>query len=303
MKREMTPLINLDGVNIKLEHLNPSGSVKDRMASYIIEKAEKAGKLKKGYTIIEATSGNTGIAFSRLAALKGYKMIVVMPKGMSKERTQIMKSYGTKIVNVNKDDFAGAIKKARSLGKKPKTFLPRQFENPLNPEEHEKHLGKEMISQMKGKKVDAFIAGVGTGGTVIGVGRALKKKFPKVKVFALEPDECHLLSSACIGRITIVQSNEKGNVCKHHDIEGIGDGILPGIIAENKKIIDGIIDIKSRQALKETDKLAKRGYFVGPSSGANFLGAKILKEKFGFKNVVTLFCDSGDRYLSEGIYS
>lgn len=296
--RNPTPLIELEGINIKLEHMNPSGSVKDRMASYIVEKAEKSGNLKKGYTIIEATSGNTGIAFSRLAALKGYKMIVVMPEGLSKERTQIMKAYGTKIINVKKDGFSGAIEKAKQLGKKSKKFLPRQFDNPWNPEEHEKHLGQEIVKQVK--KIDAFVAGVGTGGTVIGVGKAIKKKFPKSKIFALEPDECHLLFSSGIG--SLYGEVSRGNVCKHHEIEGIGDGIIPEIIKRNREVIDGVIEIKSKDALRKANELAKKGYFVGPSSGANLLGALKLKNKYGFKNIVTLFCDSGDRYLSEGIY-
>ena len=183
MKRSTgnTPLINFDGLYIKLEHLNPSGSIKDRIAGYITDKAEKSGQLKKGYTIIEATSGNTGIAFSRMAALRGYKMIAVMPKGMSPERTKFIKAYGAKILNTKPDDFTGAIKKAAQLCKKPRTFGPKQFENPLNTEEHEKFLGKEILEQMKGKTIHALVAGVGSGGTLIGVGKALRKKFPKIK--------------------------------------------------------------------------------------------------------------------------
>jgi len=291
-----TPLIKLDGIFVKLEHLNPSGSVKDRIAKYIIEKAEKTGKLKKGYTVIEATSGNTGIAFSMVCALKGYKMVVVMPKGMSEERSKIIKGYGAKIVYVKKDCFQCAIDGVLKLGKN-KTYLPKQFENPWNVEEHEKNLGKEIIKQVK--KVDAFVAGVGTGGTVVGVGKALKKKFPKVKIFALEPDECHLLASSGIGKVYGDISDT--NICRHHRIEGIGDGIIPDIIKRNKEILDGVIEIKSKDALKMCSKLAKLGYFVGPSSGANLLGALKLKKKY--KNIVTLFPDRGTRYLSEGIFS
>lgn len=291
-----TPLVKIGGINIKLEYLNPSGSVKDRIAKYIVEKAEKAGKLKKGYTIIEATSGNTGIAFSMVCNIKNYKMIVVMPRGLSKERTKMIKSFNAKVVNVKKDCFSCAIDKANELGKKIKTFLPKQFENPWNVEEHEKHLGREILNQVK--KIDAFVAGVGTGGTVIGIGKALKKKFPKVKIFALEPDECPLMTINNISKIFGKKSKNK--TCKHHLIEGIGDGIIPGIIDRNKKLINGIILIKSKDAINMCRKLTKKGYFVGPSSGANFLGALMLKKKF--KNIVTLFPDSADRYFSEGIF-
>lgn len=292
-----TPLMKLSGVYVKLEYLNPSGSVKDRIAKYIIEKAEKTGKLKNGYTVIEATSGNTGIAFSLVCALKGYKMVVVMPRGMSKERSEIINAYGAKIINVKEDCFSCAIDKVREMSKQKNTYLPKQFENPWNVEDHEKNLGKEIIREVK--KVDAFVAGVGTGGTIIGVSKALKKKFPKVKIFALEPDECHLLASSGIGKVE--DNVSKINVCRHHEIEGIGDGIVSDIIKKDKDKLDGIIEVKSKDAISKCKKLAKLGYFVGPSSGANLLGALKLKRKY--KNVVTLFPDRGNRYLSEGIFS
>src|SRR3989344_4585079 len=177
------PLINLEGVFVKLEHLNPSGSVKDRIAKYIVEKAEKIGQLKPGYTIIEATSGNTGIAFSLVAALKGYKMIAVMPKGMTEERAEIMRAYGAKVIYVKKDCFGCAIDLVKKMGNSKNTFLPRQFDNPWNPEEHEKNMGKEILKEVT--KIDAFVAGVGTGGAGVGVGRAIKKKFPRAKEFPL----------------------------------------------------------------------------------------------------------------------
>jgi len=291
-----TPLVKLNGIYIKLEHLNPSGSVKDRIAKYIIEKAERIGRLKKGYSVVEATSGNTGIAFSMVCALKGYKMIVVMPRGMSEERTRIIHGYGAKIINVKQDCFACAIDKVLELGKRKNVYLPKQFENPWNVEDHERFLGREILKQVK--KVDAFVAGVGTGGTLIGVGRALKKKFPRVKIIALEPDECHLLASSGIGKVYGDVSSD--NICKHHGIEGIGDGIIPDIIMRNKDLIDGIIEIKSRKAIEMCKKLANSGYFVGPSSGANLLGALRLKRKY--RNIVTLFPDRGVRYLSEEIF-
>jgi len=261
-----------------------------------LKKAEKTGKLKKGYTVIEATSGNTGIAFSMVCSLKGYKMVVVMPRGMSEERTKIIHGYGAKIINVKKDCFGCAIDEVLKIGKKKNTYLPKQFENKWNVEDHEKFLGKEILKQVK--KVDAFVAGVGTGGTLIGVGKALRKKFPRVKLFALEPDECHILVSSGIGKVYGDVSNS--NICKHHGIGGIGDGIVSGIIKRNKDLIDEIIEIKSKEAVNMCRKLAKSGYFVGPSSGANLLGALKLKKKY--KNIVTLFPDRGVRYLSEGIF-
>ena len=291
-----TPLLSLEGVYTKLEYLNPSGSIKDRIAKFIVTKAEKNGKLKKGYTIIEATSGNTGNALSLVGAVKGYKVIVVMPKGLTLERSKIMKAYGAKVIYVKKDCFSCAMKKVESLGKKPKTYLPRQFDNEWNIQDHELFLGKEIIKQVK--KVDAFVAGVGTGGTLIGVGRALKKKFPKVKLFAVEPDECAMLASSGIGPIFGKKKDMHKIICKHHDIEGIGDGIIPDIIRRNKKLIDGVVEIKSKDAIKESKRIAKtHGLFVGPSSGANFLAAKKLKKRF--KHVVTVFADEGEKYLSK----
>jgi len=290
------PLINLEGVFVKLEHLNPSGSVKDRIAKYIVEKAEKIGQLKPGYTIIEATSGNTGIAFSLVAALKGYKMIAVMPKGMTEERAEIMRAYGAKVIYVKKDCFGCAIDLVKKMGNSKNTFLPRQFDNPWNPEEHEKNMGKEILKEVT--KIDAFVAGVGTGGTVVGVGRAIKKKFPRAKVFALEPDESPLMALSGIG--SIYGDRPHARVCSHHGIEGIGDGIIPDIISDNRTLLDGLIEIKTKDAMKEARRLASLGYLVGPSSGANFLAAKKLKKQY--RNVVTLFPDSGDRYLSKKIF-
>lgn len=290
-----TPLIKLNGIYIKLEHLNPSGSVKDRIAKYIIEKAERTGKLKKGYTVVEATSGNTGIAFSMVCALKGYRMVVVMPRGMSEERARIIHGYGARIIFVRKDCVQCAVIETHKF--KNKVYFPRQFENPWNVEEHEKFLGKEIIKQVK--KVDAFVAGVGTGGTLIGVGKALKKKFSRVKIIALEPEECPLLTKNKYGRHGIYGFH-KGFTCRHHGIEGIGDGFIPKIIERDRALIDNVVRIKTKDAINMCKKLAREGYFVGPSSGANFLGALRLKKKY--KNIVTLFPDRGERYLSEGIF-
>ncbi len=291
-----TPLIRLKDINIKLEYLNPSGSVKDRIAKYIIEKAERTSQIKPGYTVIEATSGNTGIAFSMVCALKGYKMVAVMPRGLSSERVAMMRAFGAKVIFVEDNCFTCAIKRTEELGKKPKTFLPKQFANHLNVEEHEKNLGQEILKQVK--KVDAFVAGVGTGGTLIGVGRALSKEFQDVKLFAIEPDECAMLASSGIGKV--YDRAKVHSICRRHRIEGIGDGIIPSIISKHKGMIDGIIEIRSKDALEMSGKLAKQGYLVGPSSGANLLGALKLRKKY--ENVVTLFPDRGERYLSEHIF-
>ncbi len=293
-----TELIELSGIKIKLEHLNPSGSVKDRIAKYIVQKAEGKGLLKKGYIIVEATSGNTGIAFSFVAAVKGYKMVAVMPKGMSREREQIIKAYGAKVVLVKKGCVKCAVGVAEKISEKPNHYMPRQFENPWNVEEHEKSMGKEILKQAG--KVDCFVAGVGTGGTVIGVGKAIKRKYPDAQIVAVEPAECALLSGEGYGNHKIFGLHKNGFTCSEHRIEGIGDGFIPKIVEDNRKVIDDVIQIKSSDALDYANKLAKIGYFVGPSSGANFLAALKLKKKY--KNVVTLFPDRGDRYLSEGIF-
>lgn len=284
-----TPLIKLGWVFIKLEYLNPSGSVKDRIARYIIDKAEKTKQLKKGYTIIEASSGNTGIAFSMVGALKGYKVKIVMPKGLSEERTKIIKALGADIVSVKKLCFTCAIKKADSLATK-KVYRPNQFSNQWNIEEHEKGMGKEILKQVD--KIDCFVAGVGSGGTLIGVGKAIRKKFPKAAIVAMEPDECSMLKDSGIGKMPVTHRL----VCKKHEIEGIADGLIAEIIQRNRDLIDNVVTIKSKDAINMTRKLATLGYFVGTSSGANYLAAQKLKNKY--KNIVTLFPDRGERYLS-----
>ena len=292
-----THLAEMEGIKIKLEHLNPSGSVKDRIAKYITKKAEAEGLLKKGYTIVEATSGNTGIAFSFVASVKGYKMVAVMPRGMSTEREEIMRAYGAKVLFSEKGCVKCAVEIAKKLAKKQKHYMPRQFENKWNIEEHEFGMGKEILEQSG--KVDCFVAGVGTGGTLIGVGRALRKENPDVNLVAVEPAECALLSGEGYGKHKIFGLH-KGFTCADHRIEGIGDGFIPKIVEDNRKIIDGVITIKSSEAIECARKLAGRGYFVGPSSGANFLASLRLKKKY--KNIVTLFPDRGDRYLSEAVY-
>lgn len=295
-----TPLIKLDNVWTKLEYLNPSGSIKDRLASFIIDRAEKTGQLKPGYTIVEATSGNTGIAFSMLGRLKGYNVTIVMPKGMSTERVEMMKAYGARVILTQKDCVACAVKKTRAIAQKnKKTFLPRQFENPWNIEENQKKLGAEILQQLQKNnisKLDALVAGIGTGGTVLGVGKALQKEFPNIQLVAVEPRECPLLSENSYGRHQI-HGFHKGFTCKEHGIEGIGDGFIPPIVEQHRGLIDEVITVTTKTARQTALQLANRGYLVGPSSGANFWAAKQAQKRF--KNALTFFCDRGERYLSE----
>lgn len=291
-----TPLMRLSigGKNkafvfAKLEFLNPSGSVKDRMAVYMVEKAEKGGILHKGMTIIEATTGNTGIALAMVAAIKGYRMIAVMPENMSRERRQMMEAFGAEVVLTSaKDGPAGAIKKRDQLAKKISTsWIPGQFENENNVLAHQFGLGREIIKQTKGK-VDAFVAGVGTGGTLIGVAKALKAVNPKVLIVAVEPEESPVLSGGKPGV---------------HNIQGIGEGFIPELV--DLKLIDKIVKVTTAEAEKIVRLLAKReGILVGTSSGANIVASLKVAERLGKgKIVVTILPDRGERYLSEGLFS
>jgi cysteine synthase len=278
-----TPLIEVDGIFAKLETFNPTGSVKDRIAWYIIRNAEKRGELKPGQKILEITSGNTGIALSMVAAIRDYKFIAVMPESMSLERRKMMGAFGAEIVlTPSLEDMDGALRKYDELVKEnPDAFLPKQFENPDNIKAHEFGLGKEIVDEVK---VDAFVVGTGTGGTLVGVARALRRRNPNVKIIAVEPAE------------SAVISGEKQGL---HKIQGIGEGFIPKIVSDNLHLIDEVIKIKSDDAIIAGKKLArKHGVLVGISSGANFLAAKFIKEKYGLKNVVTIFADRGERYLS-----
>jgi len=269
-----TPLLSIDGIKVKLEYMNPSGSIKDRIAKYIIERAEKEGLIKK--RVVEATSGNSGISFAMVCAVKGYEMVVIIPKGLSEERKKIMKYFGAKIIEIpKKDGVKGALEKEKRMD----GYCVNQFGNRWNVLAHYQ-TGREILKQVK--RVDAVVVGVGTGGTLIGVGKVIRKKFPKCKLYALEPEECSAMT---------------GGLCKKHGIEGIGDGFVPEIIERNDSMIDGVLTVKTKDAVNMSRKLAKRGFFVGMSSGANLLGA--LRVKKMHKNVVTFFPDSGDRYLSE----
>jgi cysteine synthase A len=287
-----TPLVRLnrvidrDAAEIvaKLESLNPGGSVKDRIALAMIEDAEQKGLLKKDSTVIEPTSGNTGIGLAMVCAVKGYRCILTMPEMMSLERIYILKAYGAQVVlTPGSKGISGAIKKAEDLCKKtPHSFMPHQFQHAANPEIHRKTTAREILAQTGGK-VDAFVAGVGTGGTITGVGEILKKHNPDIKVIAVEPETSAVLSGRPQGT---------------HKIQGIGAGFVPEIL--NRKIINEIITVSDRDAYDMAKVMAKKeGIFGGPSSGAAlFASIKVAKALGKGNRVVTVFPDTGERYFS-----
>lgn len=294
-----TPLVEFnhiekkEGLNAKilakLEYFNPAGSVKDRIAKEMIEDAERKGTLKPGATIIEPTSGNTGIGLASIATAKGYKAIIVMPETMSVERRNIIKAYGAEIVlTEGAKGMKGAIAKAEELSKEiPDSFVAGQFVNPANPEAHRKTTGPEIWNDTDGK-VDIFVAGVGTGGTVTGVGEYLKQQNPNVKVVAVEPAISPVLSKGTAGA---------------HKIQGIGAGFVPDTL--NTKIYDEIITIDNDAAFEGGKEIASiEGILVGISSGAAFVAAKELAKRpeNAGKTIVVLLPDSGDRYYSTPLF-
>lgn len=268
----------------KLENFNPGGSVKDRICLSMIDDAEDKGLIKKGSTIIEPTSGNTGIGLAMIAAVRGYRCILTMPETMSLERIYILKSYGAQVVLTSGvEGMQGAIKKAEQLLKKiPNSFMPQQFKNPANPEAHRKFTVKEIL-EVSGGNLDAFVAGVGTGGTITGVGEALKKHNPKIKIVAVEPKSSAVLSG-----------KEPGP----HKIQGIGAGFVPEIL--NTEVIDEIIQVDDNEAFRMAGRLAKEeGLFVGISSGAAAWAAlKVAGELGKGKTLMTILPDTGERYFS-----
>ena len=265
-----------DRLYAKLETYNPSGSIKDRMAHYILTKAEVRGEIKPGDTIVEASSGNTGIAFAMLGASKGYKVKIVMPYNMSEERKCMMKMYGAEIIEVGASDFAGAIALRDVICEENKNhFAPRQFSNPDNIECHEKTTGKEIVTSLLFSQIDAFISGAGTGGTIMGVSKALKKIYGNVKTVLVQPVE----------------------PADQHGIQGINDG--QDFLVDMSKI-DDIVKIKTEEAKERAKRLAlENGLLVGISSGANVLAAERWIEKNNPLGVtVTTLCDRGERYFS-----
>ena len=273
----------------KLEYFNPAGSVKDRIAKAMIEEAEKTGKLRAGSVIVEPTSGNTGIGLASVAAARGYRIIIVMPETMSVERRQLMKAYGAELVlTEGAKGMKGAIEKAEELAKQiPNSFIPGQFVNPANPKAHFEHTGPEIYEDIDGK-IDIFVAGVGTGGTVTGVGEYLKSKNPGIKIVAVEPSSSAVLSTGIAGT---------------HKIQGIGAGFVPEVL--NTHIYDEIITISNEEAF-ETGRLIgqSEGILVGISSGAAVCAAiKLAKQPENeHKTIVVLLPDSADRYLSTPLF-
>ncbi len=291
-----TPLLELKSFGTKaklvakIESFNPAGSVKDRVALEMIEDAEKSGKLKKGSTIIEPTSGNTGIGLAAIAASKGYKVVITMPDTMSAERIALMKAYGAEVILTDgKLGMAGAIQKAEELSKQIEgSIVAGQFTNPANPKAHEKTTGPEIWEDTDGK-VDIFVAGVGTGGTISGTGRYLKSQNPNVKIVAIEPADSPVLSKG-----------ENGS----HKLQGIGAGFVPEVL--DTKVYDEIITVTTEEAYDAVKTLAKKeGILIGISSGAALSAAiKVANrpENEG-KLVVVLLPDTGDRYLSTEMFA
>jgi len=282
-----TPLIQVDDIFVKLEYLNPSGSIKARMARYIIERAEREGLLHPGDTIVEASSGNTGNAMSMVAAVLGYKMLVVMPEGLSPERAAISLAFGAEMLKVGTFHVNDALEEASRLGQQPGYFAPHQFESEWNVEENRTWLGPEILGQLPdGVRPDAFVMGVGTGGTLIGVGQAMREVNPRVLIVALEPSE------SCT-----IQCGDTGL----HQIEGIADGFVPTIYARHQSLVDRVIGVHSDDAVREMRRLARdHGLLVGPSSGANMVAARRVREELpAGSTVVTIMCDEGEKYLSE----
>jgi cysteine synthase A len=278
-----TPLIKIsERIFAKFEGQNPSGSIKDRMATFIINDAEKNNLIKKGDTIIEATSGNSGIAFAFLAAERGYKCIIIMPSNMSEERKQMLRLYGAELIEVPDGKFDDAISLRDKMAEENGYFNPNQFHNPLNIQAHYEGTGVEIIHQHT-EKIAAFVDGTGTGGTIMGISRLLNMYHPFMKVVAVEPAESPVMSGGQPGI---------------HGIQGIGDGSK---FMVNLKEIDDIIIISTEEAKERARRLAKeQGLFVGISSGANILASERLLEKYPDMegNIITILCDRGERYLS-----
>ena len=284
-----TPLVKYsDNLFLKLEFLNPSHSIKDRASYYMLKEAEKQGLVNKDTVIIEPTSGNTGIGLAMCCAVMGLEIIIVMPENMSLERRKLIQGYGAELVLTPKEEgMQGAVNKAEELKKEyPNSFIPMQFANPANPLAHIETTSKEIFEDTDGK-VDIFVAGIGTGGTAIGMAKGLKALKPEVKVYGLEPAESPLLTEGHAGS---------------HKIQGIGANFEPEILKQ--AVLDGIVTVKGDDAIKMAKEVAKtKGILCGISSGANILAGKKLAEENPDKLVVTVVCDFGERYLSTELFN
>ena len=280
-----TPLLRLGNGNIyaKLEYFNPLHSVKDRAALYMIEGAEKRGELKPGGTVVEATSGNTGIGLTYIALQKGYKPVLVMPENMSDERKKLLRHLGAEVVLTPKEEgMAGAHAKADEIARERGAFVPDQFANPDNARAHEETTAKEIISDLGDIKPDYLVLTFGSGGTLTGLGRALKKVYPELKVVAVEPEESPLLSRGYAGA---------------HGIQGIGANFIPDLL--DKEVIDETVCVKSADAIVGATRAAKEyGTLIGISSGAALVASELVAARNSEAVVVTLFPDTGERYLS-----
>ncbi|MGE9755412.1 cysteine synthase A [Bacillus inaquosorum] len=291
-----TPIVKLNrladensaDVYLKLEYMNPGSSVKDRIGLAMIEAAEKEGKLKAGDTIIEPTSGNTGIGLAMVAAAKGLKAILVMPDTMSVERRNLLRAYGAELVlTPGAEGMKGAIKKAEELAEKHGYFVPQQFNNPSNPEIHRQTTGKEIVEQFGDDQVDAFVAGIGTGGTITGAGEVLKEAYPSIKIYAVEPSDSPVLAGGKPGP---------------HKIQGIGAGFVPDIL--NTEVYDEIFPVKNEEAFEYARRAAREeGILGGISSGAAIYAALQVAKKLGKgKKVLAIIPSNGERYLSTPLY-
>ncbi len=290
-----TPIVKLNrlvddtsaDVYLKLEYMNPGSSVKDRIALAMIEAAEKAGKLKTGDTIIEPTSGNTGIGLSMVAAAKGYRAILVMPDTMSLERRSLLRAYGAELIlTPGSEGMNGAIKKVSELAEEHGYFVPQQFENGANPEIHRLTTGKEIVEQM-GDQLDGFVSGIGTGGTITGSGSVLRDAYPNIRIYAVEPNDSPVLSGGKPGP---------------HKIQGLGAGFVPKVL--NTDIYDEVVKVKNEEAFEWARRAAKEeGILGGISAGAAIAAAlKVAKELGKGKKVLAIIPDNGERYLSTPLY-
>lgn len=290
-----TPMLKLNNLTdkndaevvLKLESFNPGGSVKDRIALNMIVEAEKAGKIEPGGILVEPTSGNTGIGIAMVGAAKGYNVVLTMPESMSQERRQLLKAYGAELVlTPASEGMKGAISTAEKIAAERNGFIPSQFTNPANPDVHRKTTAKEIIAAAKGK-IDYFVAGVGTGGTITGTGEELKKRINKLKVVAVEPKNS-----------AVISGEEAGS----HKIQGIGAGFIPEVL--NTEIIDQVEKVTNEEAFQTARNLAaEEGIFAGISTGAAVAAALKLAKKAGpDKRIVVIAPDTGERYLSTGVF-